>query len=60
MQIPIYQVDAFTGERFHGNPAAVCPLTSWPEDALLHCGDHGERVKISGEAVVYLERTISV
>lgn len=35
MQIPIYQVDAFTGELFRGNPAAVCPLTSWPEDALL-------------------------
>jgi PhzF family phenazine biosynthesis protein len=23
---PIYQVDAFTGERFRGNPAAVCVL----------------------------------
>jgi len=35
MQIPIYQVDAFTSELFGGNPAAVCPLASWPEDALL-------------------------
>lgn len=29
MKIPIYQVDAFTNERFKGNPAAVCPLDSW-------------------------------
>ena len=26
MQIPLYQVDAFTNERFSGNPAAVCLL----------------------------------
>ena len=26
MKIPIYQVDAFTNQRFKGNPAAVCPL----------------------------------
>ena len=35
MQIPIYQVDAFTGELFAGNPAAVCVLESWLDDALL-------------------------
>ncbi len=35
MQIPIYQVDAFTKERFSGNPAAVCPLDSWFEDSVL-------------------------
>jgi len=35
MQIPIYQIDAFTSRLFGGNPAAVCPLSSWPEDALL-------------------------
>ncbi len=28
----IYQVDAFTQNVFEGNPAAVCPLTKWPED----------------------------
>jgi predicted PhzF superfamily epimerase YddE/YHI9 len=33
--IPIYQVDAFTAERFRGNPAAVCPLDSWLPDDLL-------------------------
>ncbi len=26
MTFPLYQVDAFTGERFRGNPAAVCLL----------------------------------
>lgn len=29
MTIPIYQVDAFTDQLFCGNPAAVCPLTTW-------------------------------
>ena len=35
MKIPIYQVDAFTNERFKGNPAAVCPLTEWLPDELM-------------------------
>jgi PhzF family phenazine biosynthesis protein len=35
MKIPIFQVDAFTGEIFHGNPAAVCPLEKWLPDATL-------------------------
>lgn len=35
MKIPIYQVDAFTGNIFSGNPAAVCPLETWPDDLLL-------------------------
>jgi len=35
MKSPIYQVDAFTSRAFGGNPAAVCPLTSWLEDAKL-------------------------
>jgi PhzF family phenazine biosynthesis protein len=35
MEIEIYQVDAFCKERFSGNPAAVCPLTSWPADELM-------------------------
>jgi predicted PhzF superfamily epimerase YddE/YHI9 len=29
MDLPIYQVDAFTADVFSGNPAAVCPLTQW-------------------------------
>lgn len=35
MQIPIYQIDAFSNEIFKGNPAAVCPLDSWLEDVTL-------------------------
>ena len=35
MKIKQFQVDAFTGRVFGGNPAAVCPLQSWPEDNLL-------------------------
>ena len=35
MTIPIYQVDAFTLGPFSGNPAAVCPLESWLDDATM-------------------------
>lgn len=35
MRIPLYQVDAFATRPFGGNPAAVCPLEAWPDDALL-------------------------
>lgn len=35
MKIPIYQIDAFTDERFHGNPAAVCILDDWLPDETL-------------------------
>ena len=35
MNIPIYQVDAFTLGPFSGNPAAVCPLDAWLDDATL-------------------------
>ena len=31
----IYQVDAFSTGVLTGNPAAVCPLSQWPEDELL-------------------------
>ncbi|GAC1446842.1 MAG: PhzF family phenazine biosynthesis protein [Pyrinomonadaceae bacterium] len=35
MNIPLYQVDAFTDKVFAGNPAAVCPLENWlPDDVL--------------------------
>ena len=35
MRIPLYQVDAFTGSLFGGNPAAVCPLPEWlPETTM--------------------------
>ena len=35
MKLKIYQVDAFTDQLFHGNPAAVIPLKSWLPDDLL-------------------------
>ena len=35
MTIPIFQVDAFTSRVFGGNPAAVCPLESWLDDATM-------------------------
>lgn len=33
--IPIFQVDAFAGGPFRGNPAAVCPLERWLKDETL-------------------------
>src|SRR3954447_4930113 len=36
MKLDIYQVDAFTRELFHGNPAAVVPLEEWlPAETML-------------------------
>jgi PhzF family phenazine biosynthesis protein len=36
MKLQIYQVDAFTRETFHGNPAAVVPLDEWlPDETML-------------------------
>jgi PhzF family phenazine biosynthesis protein len=34
-KLPFYIVDAFTSQVFHGNPAAVCLLDTWPDAALL-------------------------
>ena len=35
MNLPVYQVDAFTSHVFGGNPAAVIPLEEWLDDELL-------------------------
>lgn len=35
MNIPFYQLDAFTDRPFGGNPAAVCLLESWLHDETL-------------------------
>jgi predicted PhzF superfamily epimerase YddE/YHI9 len=35
MQLPIYQIDAFSSRLFGGNPAAVCPLQDWLSDETL-------------------------
>ncbi len=35
MELPIYQIDAFTSRLFGGNPAAVVLLEEWlPDDVL--------------------------
>lgn len=37
IELPIYQVDAFTDKVFFGNPAAICPLESWlPDHVMQH------------------------
>lgn len=35
MKIPLFQIDAFAGKVFSGNPAAVCPLKEWPDDSVM-------------------------
>lgn len=35
MQLKIYQIDAFASRVFAGNPAAVCPLERWLDDATM-------------------------
>lgn len=35
MEIRIFQVDAFTGKLFGGNPAAVCVMDDWPDTEVL-------------------------
>lgn len=35
MKLALYQIDAFTQERFKGNPAAVVPLDGWLSDAQM-------------------------
>jgi PhzF family phenazine biosynthesis protein len=35
MELPLYQVDAFTDHVFGGNPAAICPLEAWLPDETL-------------------------
>jgi PhzF family phenazine biosynthesis protein len=34
-RIPYFEVDAFANRPFRGNPAGVCPLTKWLDDALM-------------------------
>jgi PhzF family phenazine biosynthesis protein len=35
MRIPLFHIDAFADQAFRGNPAAVCLLNSWLDDASL-------------------------
>jgi predicted PhzF superfamily epimerase YddE/YHI9 len=34
-QLKLYQIDAFSDNIFHGNPAAVCPLENWLDDPTM-------------------------
>lgn len=34
-EVSIYQVDAFTSKAFGGNPAAICPVDSFPDDEVM-------------------------
>jgi len=35
MEIPLFQVDAFTSKPFGGNPAAICPLSEWLPEVVM-------------------------
>lgn len=35
MELTLYQIDAFADAVFKGNPAAVCPLTTWLPDEIM-------------------------
>jgi PhzF family phenazine biosynthesis protein len=35
MRTPIFQLDAFSTQRFAGNPAAVMPMDAFPDDAIM-------------------------
>lgn len=35
MKLDLYHLDAFARRPFEGNPAAVCPLAEWLDDAVL-------------------------
>lgn len=35
MRLAIYQIDAFAGKQFEGNPAAVVPLEAWLPDETM-------------------------
>ncbi len=35
MKVDLYQINAFTDRMFAGNPAAVCPLAAWLDDATM-------------------------
>lgn len=35
LKLPLYWIDSFSDRVFSGNPAAVIPLSEWPQDAVL-------------------------
>ncbi|HUV87841.1 MAG TPA: PhzF family phenazine biosynthesis protein [bacterium] len=51
MEVPIYQVDAFTEEPFAGNPAAVCLLDGPADEAWMQ--NVGREMNLSETAFLY-------
>ena len=35
MNLPYFEVDAFASKPFHGNPAGICPLERWLDEATM-------------------------
>ena len=35
MKLQYFEVDAFASKPFHGNPAGICPLDRWLDEALM-------------------------
>ena len=54
MEMQIFQVDAFSDKVFGGNPAAICPLDTWPDDQLMQ--NIAAENKLAGQATVSKER----
>jgi len=67
MELPYYQVNAFTKSLFGGNPAGVCSLEDWLGDEQMRaiaaesffCEAVGDGVCIAGHAVTYLKGVIN-
>jgi PhzF family phenazine biosynthesis protein len=51
MEVPIYQVDAFTDRPFAGNPAAMCILEGPADEAWMQ--DVGREMNLSETAFLY-------
>ena len=51
MEVPIYQVDAFTEKPFAGNPAAVCLLDGPADEAWMQ--NVGREMNLSETALLY-------
>ena len=64
-RVPFFQIDAFTRQRFRGNPAAVLVLDDFPGDAVMRavaerggeivCRVVGARVELEGACIFVIE-----
>ncbi len=58
LQFPVYQVDAFTREIFHGNPAGVLPHADGLTGTQMQ--DIARELNNSGEAVIAFCATLTL